>query len=125
MMIPYCSLSALMSGNSPLSALQSHLPPHYLESGALSYLKRSVWSWDLDLVIPHEGMISSSCSGHCAADLTASEVKSSRSSGDLGFCGPVRGLIRFHIIICLPCHLQVRHRTTVMLIVMKVALILC
>ena len=51
MMIPCCSLSALLSGNSPLSVLQSHLPPHYLGGGALSYLKSVNWSWDLDLAI--------------------------------------------------------------------------
>ena len=111
-MIPYCSLSALMYGNSPLLALQSHLPLYYLGNGALSYMKRAVWSWDLDLVILYEGMICSSCSGRWAVDLKAFGLKSSRSLGDLGFYGPVRCLVRFHIIICLLCHLQVRHRTT-------------
>ena len=112
-MIPYCSLSALMYGNSPLSALQSHLPPYYLWSGTLSYLKGVVWSSDLDLVIPYKGMICSSCLGRWAADLMASGLKSSRSLGDLGFCGPVRCLVRFDVIIYLPCHLQVKHRTII------------
>ena len=51
MMISCCSLSALLSGNSSLSVLQSHLPPYYLGGGALSYLKSANWSWDLDLAI--------------------------------------------------------------------------
>ena len=103
MIILYCSFSALMSGNPPLPALQSHLPSRYLGSGALNYLKGAVWSWDLDLVTSQEGMICSSRSGRGAADLTTSGLKSGRSLGDLGFCGPVRCLVRFHIIVCLPC----------------------
>ena len=113
MMILSCSFSALMSGNSPLSVLQSHLLPRYLESSALSYLKGAVWSWDLDRVISHEGMICLSCSGHGTADLTAFELKSGRSLSDLGFCGLVRCLVRFHVILYLPCHLQVIYRTTI------------
>ena len=34
-----------------MSMLQSHLPPHYLGVGVLSYPKEANWSWDLDLVI--------------------------------------------------------------------------
>ena len=63
MMIPYCSFSALMSGNSPLSALQPHISPRYLGSGVLSYLKGAVAFCDLDMVISREEVICSSCSG--------------------------------------------------------------
>ena len=111
-MIPYCSFLALMSGNSPLSALQFHLPSRYLGSGALSYLKDAVWSWNLDLVISHKEVVCSSCSGRWAADLTAFGLKSGRSLGDLSFCGPVRYLVRFYVIMCLSCHFQVKRRTT-------------
>ena len=113
MMILYCSFSALMFGNSPLSALQSHLPPRYLGSGSLSYMKGAVWFWDLDLVISHKEMVCSSRSRRGAVDLTASGLKSGKSLGDLGFCGLVRCLVRFHIIMCRPCHLQVKCRTTI------------
>ena len=119
MMIPYCSFSALTSGNSPLLALQSHLPPCYLGSGALSYLKGVVWSWDLDLVISHKEMVCSSRLGQGAADLATSGLKSGRSLGDLSFCGPVRCLVRFHVITCWPCHLQVKHRTIVLTVISR------
>ena len=111
-MIPYCSFLALMFGNSSLSALQSHLPLHYLGSGALSYLKGAVWSRDLDLVIPCKEMVCPFHSGCWATDLTTSSLTSGRSLGDLGFCDPVRCLVRFHIIMCPPCHLQVKRCTT-------------
>ena len=111
-MIPYCSFSALMSRNLPLSVLQFHLPLCYLGSGALSSLKGAVWSWDLDLAISCEEVICSSCLGHWVADLTAYGLRCDGSLGDLRFCGPVICLVKFLVIMCLPCHLQVKRRTT-------------
>ena len=79
----------------------------------MSYLKGAVWSWDLDLVISHKEMVCSPSSGQGTVDLTASRLKSSRLLGDLGFCGPVRCLVSSHVTMCLPCHLQVKCRTTI------------
>ena len=40
-------------------------------------------------------------------------LKSGKPLGDLGFCGPCRCLVKFHIIMCLPCHFQVKCHTTI------------
>ena len=113
MMIPYYSFSALMSGNSPMSALQSHLPLHYLGSGALSSLKGAVCSWDLDMAISCEEVICSSCSGRCVADPTAYGLRCDGSLGDQGFCGPIICPVKIHVIMCSSHHLQVKHHTTI------------
>ena len=57
------SISALMPGILPLSVLQSHLPPLYLGSIALSCLEITTSTWNLRVSALHGRMICSPCLG--------------------------------------------------------------
>ena len=63
------SLSALMSGILPLSALQSHLPSLYLRSSGLSCLEILTSTWDLKVLALRGRMICSPCPGREALPL--------------------------------------------------------
>ena len=69
------SLSALMSRISPLSTLQYHLPPLYLESSALSYLEITTSTWGLRMSALHGRMICSPCLGCQALVLIAADFQ--------------------------------------------------
>ena len=67
-------LLAPMSGISPLSALQSHLPPLYLGSSALSCLEILTSTWDLRVTALRGRMSYSLCSGREASALIAVDL---------------------------------------------------
>ena len=65
------SLSALMFGILPLSALQSHIPLFYLGSSALSCLEISTSTWDLRVLALRGRMVCSPCPCREASTLIA------------------------------------------------------